>query len=214
MDFTPPIAPWNSTWNAGPSLSPSTLSEVTIRRHLAIWSFAAWCFFTFVYWRCCGLCFISFLSKMNSTTFHFSPVSLAINTFAYYYFFRKDCLEMNWSAPSECFPRITKLLGLTSYRDPVLLGLTVSVGGLTESLVSKRYITSHPFLVVMLSNQPEWNPGLTYPTITNDIFGSSSGIIMDKDPDITNIPVITNNSLSLPHFCIGLRSSFAKSQIL
>lgn len=96
----------------------------------------------------------------------------------------------------------------------MLLGLTVSVGGLTESLVSKRYITSHSFLVVMLSNQPECNPGLTYPAITNDIFGSSSGIIMDKDPDVTNIPVITNISLSLPHFFIGLRSSFAKSQIL
>ncbi|CAH3179067.1 unnamed protein product [Porites evermanni] len=93
---------------------------------------------------------------------------------------RKDCLEINWSAPSECFPRITKLLGLPSYRDPinwsapsecfpritkllglpsyrdpVLLGLTVSVGGLTESLVSKRYITSHSILVVMLSNQPD-----------------------------------------------------------
>lgn len=121
---------------------------------------------------------------------------------------------MNWSAPSECFPRITKLLGLPSYRDPVLLGLTVSVGGLTESLVSKRYITSHPFLVVMLWNQPECNPGLTYPGITNDIFGSSSGIIMDKDPDITNISVITNISLSLLHFCIGLPFSFAKSQIL
>ena len=83
---------------------------------------------------------------------------------------------MNWSAPSECFPRITKLLGLPSYRDPVVLGLTVSVGGLTESLVSKRYITSHSFLVVMLSNQSECNPGLTYPGITNDIFGSRSAL--------------------------------------
>ena len=43
---------------------------------------------------------------------------------------------MNWSAPGECFPRITKLLALPSFRHSVLLGLTVSVGGLTESLVS------------------------------------------------------------------------------
>ena len=100
--------------------------------------------------------------------------SFSRNLYICVFFFRKDCLEMNWSAPSECFPRITKLLGLPSYRDPVLLGLTVSVGGLTESLVSKRYITSHSFLVVMLSNQPECNPGLTYPGITNDIFGSRS----------------------------------------
>lgn len=48
---------------------------------------------------------------------------------------RNECLEMNWSAPADCFPRITKLLGLSSYRRCVLLGLTVSVGGLTESLV-------------------------------------------------------------------------------
>ena len=44
---------------------------------------------------------------------------------------------MNWSAPADCFPRVTRLLGLSSYRRPVLLGLTVSVGGLTESLVNK-----------------------------------------------------------------------------
>ena len=68
---------------------------------------------------------------------------------------------MNWSAPSECFPRITKLLGLPSYRDPVLLGLTVSVGGLTESLVSKRDITSHSaFLVVCYPNYHSITPVL------------------------------------------------------
>ena len=42
---------------------------------------------------------------------------------------------MNWRAPGDCFPRLTKLLALPSYRRSVLLGLTVSVGGLTESLV-------------------------------------------------------------------------------
>ncbi|XP_020626619.1 tubulin-specific chaperone D-like [Orbicella faveolata] len=51
---------------------------------------------------------------------------------------RNECLEMNWSAPADCFPRITKLLGLSSYRRSVLLGLTVSVGGLTESLVCMK----------------------------------------------------------------------------
>ena len=48
---------------------------------------------------------------------------------------RTDCSQLNWSAPAECFPRITKLLGLPTYRPAVLLGLTVSAGGLTESLV-------------------------------------------------------------------------------
>ena len=58
------------------------------------------------------------------------------NSFLFY--FRNDCSEMNWSAPADCFPRVTKLLSLSSYRRAVLLGLTVSVGGLTESLVSKH----------------------------------------------------------------------------
>ena len=57
---------------------------------------------------------------------------------------------MNWSAPAECFPRITRLLGLSSYRGPVLLGLTVSVGGLTESLVCKQNCVKQFFHSVSL----------------------------------------------------------------
>lgn len=45
---------------------------------------------------------------------------------------------MNWNAPAQAFPRITRLLALPSYRYHVLLGLVVSVGGLTESTVSAR----------------------------------------------------------------------------
>ena len=56
--------------------------------------------------------------------------------------FRSNCLEMNWRAPGDCFPRLTKLLALPSYRRSVLLGLTVSVGGLTESLVSEYILNT------------------------------------------------------------------------
>ncbi|XP_033630444.1 tubulin-specific chaperone D-like [Asterias rubens] len=48
---------------------------------------------------------------------------------------RSDVQHLNWSAPSKSFPKITKLLAFPEYRPHVLLGLTVSVGGLTESLV-------------------------------------------------------------------------------
>ncbi|XP_026339570.1 tubulin-specific chaperone D isoform X2 [Ursus maritimus] len=48
---------------------------------------------------------------------------------------RSDMASMNWNAPSQAFPRITQLLGLPAYRYHVLLGLAVSVGGLTESTV-------------------------------------------------------------------------------
>ncbi|XP_071813950.1 tubulin-specific chaperone D-like [Apostichopus japonicus] len=48
---------------------------------------------------------------------------------------KSDIELLNWSAPSDCFPKITQLLTLPQYQYHVLLGLTVSVGGLTESLV-------------------------------------------------------------------------------
>lgn len=47
--------------------------------------------------------------------------------------------EVNFAVPSECFPYVTSLLRLEKYLYPVLLGLTVSVGGLTESLVRTLY---------------------------------------------------------------------------
>uniref|UniRef100_A0A2K5K8D1 Tubulin-specific chaperone D n=1 Tax=Colobus angolensis palliatus TaxID=336983 RepID=A0A2K5K8D1_COLAP len=48
---------------------------------------------------------------------------------------RSDVASVNWNAPSQAFSRITQLLGLPTYRYPVLLGLVVSLGGLTESTV-------------------------------------------------------------------------------
>ncbi|KAM5305967.1 tubulin-specific chaperone D isoform 2-T2 [Glossophaga mutica] len=48
---------------------------------------------------------------------------------------RSDVASVNWVAPSQAFPRIARLLGLPTYRYHVLLGLAVSVGGLTESTV-------------------------------------------------------------------------------
>lgn len=42
---------------------------------------------------------------------------------------------LNWNAASQAFPHITQLLRLHQYQYHTLLGLTVSVGGLTESTV-------------------------------------------------------------------------------
>ena len=44
-------------------------------------------------------------------------------------------LEINWIAGSDTFPRFTQLLALKPYTYSVMLGLVVSVGGLTENLV-------------------------------------------------------------------------------
>ncbi|XP_075297320.1 tubulin-specific chaperone D isoform X1 [Opisthocomus hoazin] len=46
---------------------------------------------------------------------------------------RSEKETLNWNAASEAFPRITQLLGLPTYQYYVLLGLSVSVGGLTET---------------------------------------------------------------------------------
>ncbi|NWI51504.1 TBCD protein, partial [Calyptomena viridis] len=46
---------------------------------------------------------------------------------------RSEKETLNWNAASEAFPRITQLLGLAAYQYHVLLGLSVSVGGLTET---------------------------------------------------------------------------------
>uniref|UniRef100_A0A8C2UFH5 Tubulin-specific chaperone D n=1 Tax=Coturnix japonica TaxID=93934 RepID=A0A8C2UFH5_COTJA len=46
---------------------------------------------------------------------------------------RSEAETLNWNAASEAFPRITQLLGLPAYQYYVLLGLSVSVGGLTET---------------------------------------------------------------------------------
>uniref|UniRef100_A0A8C7XG45 Tubulin-specific chaperone D n=1 Tax=Oryzias sinensis TaxID=183150 RepID=A0A8C7XG45_9TELE len=43
--------------------------------------------------------------------------------------------SLNWKAPSEAFKYITQLLGLPEYQYHTLLGLSVSVGGITESTV-------------------------------------------------------------------------------
>ncbi|XP_058024468.1 tubulin-specific chaperone D [Ahaetulla prasina] len=48
---------------------------------------------------------------------------------------RSEAVTFNWKAPSQAFPRVTQLLGLASYRYHILTGLTVSIGGLTESTV-------------------------------------------------------------------------------
>lgn len=46
------------------------------------------------------------------------------------------CSSMNWNSAASTFPLFTELLAFHSYSYDVLLGLIISVGGLTEGLVS------------------------------------------------------------------------------
>ncbi|KAK1330682.1 hypothetical protein QTO34_008619 [Cnephaeus nilssonii] len=67
---------------------------------------------------------------------------------------RSEAASVNWTAPSQAFPRITQLLGLPAYRYHVLLGLAVSVGGLTESTV--RHSTQSLFVHMKgIQNDPQ-----------------------------------------------------------
>ncbi|KAG8006910.1 Tubulin-specific chaperone D [Nibea albiflora] len=49
--------------------------------------------------------------------------------------FSTTMTSLNWNAPSQAFKYITELLRLPEYQRHTLLGLTVSVGGITESTV-------------------------------------------------------------------------------
>ncbi|XP_061830382.1 tubulin-specific chaperone D-like [Nerophis lumbriciformis] len=53
---------------------------------------------------------------------------------------------LNWNAPSQAFPYITRLLGLPEYQYHTLLGLTVSVGGMTQSTVHSSSQSTFEFL--------------------------------------------------------------------
>lgn len=53
--------------------------------------------------------------------------------------YRETTTSLNWNAPSQAFRYITKLLGLPEYQRHTLLGITVSVGGITQSTVGQMY---------------------------------------------------------------------------
>lgn len=51
--------------------------------------------------------------------------------------FSETKTTLDWNSSSQAFQYITKLLGLSQYQYHTLLGLTVSVGGITQSTVSQ-----------------------------------------------------------------------------
>ncbi|KAJ3045625.1 hypothetical protein HK097_001161 [Rhizophlyctis rosea] len=78
--------------------------------------------------------------------------------------------HINWNNPAEVFPKMVKVLELDAYRKEVLVGLVVSVGGLTESLVrhaSSSLIDFVSALPESLSTSPA--PSLTLPTFFDDL---------------------------------------------
>lgn len=52
--------------------------------------------------------------------------------------FSDTLTSLNWNAPSQAYKYIAQLLGLPEYQYHTLLGLCVSVGGITESTVGGK----------------------------------------------------------------------------
>ncbi|KAF5903647.1 tubulin-specific chaperone D, partial [Clarias magur] len=85
-----------------------------------------------------GAVFLRLLHSTEPAVLHIPHQEELLNIFP-----PSDLESLNWSAPSQAFPRITRLLELPVYRYCTLLGLAVSVGGLTESTV--RYSSQSLF---------------------------------------------------------------------
>ncbi|XP_041473323.1 tubulin-specific chaperone D-like [Lytechinus variegatus] len=79
---------------------------------------------------CAGEAFLGLLHQSDPVIPHIPDRDELIKIFP-----KEDIKELNWAAPSDCFAKVTQLLKLRTFQYHVLLGLTVSVGGLTESLV-------------------------------------------------------------------------------
>lgn len=68
---------------------------------------------------------------------------------------KSEIEEINWAAPSDTFPRFSQLLGCESYAYNVLLGFTVSVGGITESLVKFSSTSMETYLRKIQKNEQQ-----------------------------------------------------------
>ncbi|PVD38225.1 hypothetical protein C0Q70_00836 [Pomacea canaliculata] len=66
---------------------------------------------------------------------------------------KEEIKVLNWALPSETFPRFAQLLHFPTYTQSTLLGLTVSVGGLTESLVKHSSASLMKYLKDLKGNK-------------------------------------------------------------
>ncbi|XP_073092277.1 tubulin-specific chaperone D isoform X3 [Manis javanica] len=105
---------------------------------------------------------------------------------------RSDVASVNWNAPSQAFPCITRLLGLPTYRYHVLLGLAVSVGGLTESTV--RYSTQSLF---------EYMKGIQHDPQALGSFGETLLQVFEDNllNDRVSVPLLKTLDQMLAHGC-------------
>ncbi|XP_059204389.1 tubulin-specific chaperone D isoform X2 [Centropristis striata] len=77
-----------------------------------------------------GYIFLSLLHSTDPAVLHIPHREELLSIFPV-----ETTTTLNWKSPSQAFLYITQLLGLPQYQYHTLLGLTVSVGGITESTV-------------------------------------------------------------------------------
>jgi hypothetical protein len=81
-----------------------------------------------------------------------------------WFVFRDKVADMQWNVAEKTFPLFVRLLAFPEYRYHVLTGLTVSVGGLTESTVSGCQLLFNyciPRLFVRRQSVLEWTASTT-----------------------------------------------------
>lgn len=85
---------------------------------------------------------------------------------------RTDIRFLNWASASLAFARTVRVLSLPTYKYYVLLGLIVSVGGLTESLVIRKIVEYFIVLNIILKscNFGHGYVGSTFIRLPNQLF--------------------------------------------
>lgn len=94
--------------------------------------------------------------------------------------------ELDWLSPSAAYPVAVALLALPDFRLPALMGLVVSVGGLTESLVRH----SRAALLGFLSSQPDEEL---------EAFLAASVKVFSCDSDRVIVPLLHTMALLFEH---------------
>jgi tubulin-specific chaperone D len=95
--------------------------------------------------------------------------------------------EFNWLVPKTVYPLIVKLLHCSDYRDQVMKGIAISIGGLTESLVRH----SSDALVNFLFSLPCSIHSSYPPTTVQSIFESILNIFQENiQNDRVSIPLL------------------------
>ncbi|WAQ96622.1 TBCD-like protein [Mya arenaria] len=77
------------------------------------------------------------------------------NVFSALLYHEDVCKSLNWAAPCDTFPLFTQLIKYPTYTYSVILGLAVSVGGITGFLVKHSSAALHSYLRNVAKDIPE-----------------------------------------------------------